>query len=48
VVPNAIALLNESAPKHLRASFVIVSLIGTSLGAVAVGALAAATIPHYC
>ena len=29
VVPNAIALLNESAPKHLRASFVIVALIGT-------------------
>jgi MFS transporter, AAHS family, 4-hydroxybenzoate transporter len=47
VVPNAIALLNESAPKHLRASFVIVSLIGTSLGAAAVGGLAAATIPAY-
>ncbi|HEY3918128.1 MAG TPA: MFS transporter [Stellaceae bacterium] len=47
VVPNAIALLNESAPKNLRASFVIVSLIGNSLGAAAVGALAAATIPHY-
>jgi AAHS family 4-hydroxybenzoate transporter-like MFS transporter len=47
VVPNAIALLNESAPKNLRASFVIVSLIGTSLGAAAVGGLAAATIAHY-
>jgi AAHS family 4-hydroxybenzoate transporter-like MFS transporter len=47
VVPNAIALLNESAPKKYRASFVIVSLIGNSLGAAAVGGLAAATIPHY-
>lgn len=47
VVPNAVALLNESAPRAWRASFVITSLIGTSLGAAAVGALAAATIPHY-
>ena len=47
VVPNAIALLNETAPKNFRASFVIVSLIGNSLGAAAVGGLAAATIPHY-
>jgi AAHS family 4-hydroxybenzoate transporter-like MFS transporter len=47
VVPNAIALLNETAPKNFRASFVIVSLIGNSLGAAAVGGLAAATIPRY-
>ncbi|HWE76376.1 MAG TPA: MFS transporter [Stellaceae bacterium] len=47
VVPNAIALLNETAPKKYRASFVIVSLIGNSLGAAGVGGLAAATIPHY-
>ena len=47
VVPNAIALLNESAPKQYRASFVIVALIGNSLGAAAVGGLAAATIPRY-
>ncbi|HEX4194799.1 MAG TPA: MFS transporter [Stellaceae bacterium] len=47
VVPNAIALLNETAPQKYRASFVIVSLIGNSLGAAAVGGLAAATIPHY-
>jgi AAHS family 4-hydroxybenzoate transporter-like MFS transporter len=46
VVPNVIALLNETAPKKYRASFVIVSLIGNSLGAAGVGGLAAATIPH--
>jgi AAHS family 4-hydroxybenzoate transporter-like MFS transporter len=43
-LPNAIALLTESAPQKYRSSLVIIALIGTALGAAAAGGLAAAVI----
>jgi AAHS family 4-hydroxybenzoate transporter-like MFS transporter len=47
VLPNVIALLTESAPKRIRASFVILALIGYALGPAAVGGLASALIPRF-
>jgi AAHS family 4-hydroxybenzoate transporter-like MFS transporter len=45
VVPNVISLLNESAPKKFRATFVLLAFIGYSLGSVTSGQIGARIVP---
>ena len=40
-IPNAIALLNEAAPKRYRASFVVVAFLGYATGTASAGQIAA-------
>jgi AAHS family 4-hydroxybenzoate transporter-like MFS transporter len=47
VVPNVIALLNETAPKKYRVTFVMVAYIGYSLGNAVIAQVAAWFIPAY-
>jgi len=47
VVPNVIALLNESAPKKYRVTFVMVGYIGYSLGNAIIAQVAAWLTPIY-
>jgi AAHS family 4-hydroxybenzoate transporter-like MFS transporter len=47
VIPNVISLLTEIAPAALRATFVLIAIIGYGLGAAAIGGVAAALIPSY-
>lgn len=47
VVPNVIALLNETAPKRHRVSLVMASFIGYSLGGATTGLIAAWLIPVF-
>ncbi|HUB94471.1 MAG TPA: MFS transporter [Stellaceae bacterium] len=46
VIPNVIALVTETAPQRYRASFVVYTIIGYSIGTVVIGQVAAAFIPH--
>jgi len=45
VVPNVISLLNESAPKKFRATFVLLAFVGYSLGSVTSGQIGARIVP---
>jgi MFS transporter, AAHS family, 4-hydroxybenzoate transporter len=45
VVPNVISLLNESAPKRFRATFVLLAFVGYSLGSVTSGQIGARIVP---
>jgi MFS transporter, AAHS family, 4-hydroxybenzoate transporter len=45
VVPNVISLLNETAPKKFRATFVLLAFIGYSLGSVTSGQIGARVVP---
>jgi AAHS family 4-hydroxybenzoate transporter-like MFS transporter len=47
VVPNVIALLNETAPKKYRATFVLLGFVGYSLGSIAAGWIGAWLVPVY-
>ncbi|HXR85574.1 MAG TPA: MFS transporter [Stellaceae bacterium] len=47
VIPNTIAMLIDIAPAALRASFVVIPLLGYGFGAGAIGGVAAALIPSY-
>ena len=47
VIPNTIAMLTDIAPAALRASFVVIPLLGYGFGAGAIGGIAAALIPAY-
>lgn len=47
VMPNAIALLTEVAPKGLKSRMVMIPFIGIGLGAAAIGGIAAAFIPSF-
>ncbi|HEV2571583.1 MAG TPA: MFS transporter [Beijerinckiaceae bacterium] len=47
VMPNAIALLTEVAPKGLKSRMVMIPFIGIGLGAAAIGGIAAAFIPRF-
>jgi AAHS family 4-hydroxybenzoate transporter-like MFS transporter len=47
VIPNTIAILTDIAPAALRASFVVIPLLGYGFGAGAIGGVAAALIPAY-
>ena len=47
VIPNAIAMLTDIAPAALRASFVVIPLLGYAFGAGAIGGVAAALIPTH-
>jgi MFS transporter, AAHS family, 4-hydroxybenzoate transporter len=47
VVPSAVALTSEYAPKRYRATFVLAIYCGFSLGFVAAGAATASLLPHY-
>lgn len=47
VIPNTIAILTDIAPAALRASFVVIPLLGYGFGAGAIGAVAAALIPSH-
>jgi AAHS family 4-hydroxybenzoate transporter-like MFS transporter len=45
VIPNVISLLNESAPKKFRATFVLLAFVGYSLGSVTSGQIGARLVP---
>jgi AAHS family 4-hydroxybenzoate transporter-like MFS transporter len=45
VVPNVISLLNETAPKKFRATFVLLAFVGYSLGSVTSGQIGARIVP---
>ena len=47
VIPNTIALLNETAPKRFRASFVMVAFLGYSAGIASTGLIAARFLPEF-
>ena len=47
VVPNVIALLNETAPKRYRATFVMIAYVGYSMGNAAIAQVAAWFIPSF-
>jgi MFS transporter, AAHS family, 4-hydroxybenzoate transporter len=47
VIPNTIAMLTDIAPAALRASFVVIPLLGYGFGAGAIGGVAAALIPTH-
>ncbi|MDF7775612.1 MFS transporter [Sphingomonas sp. AOB5] len=47
VMPNAIALLTEIAPKGLKSRIVMIPFIGIGLGVAAIGGVAAAFIPKF-
>jgi len=47
VIPNSIAMLTDIAPAALRASFVVIPLLGYGFGAGAIGGVAAAFVPTY-
>jgi AAHS family 4-hydroxybenzoate transporter-like MFS transporter len=47
VVPNVVALLNETAPKKFRATFVLLGFVGYSLGSSISGQIAAWLVPLY-
>jgi AAHS family 4-hydroxybenzoate transporter-like MFS transporter len=47
VVPPVVALLNESAPRRLRATFVLFGFIGYSIGNFVSGTIASSLIPTY-
>lgn len=47
VIPNVVALLSEMAPKRLRLGFVVLTFVGTWVGGVAAGLLAARMIPQF-
>jgi MFS transporter, AAHS family, 4-hydroxybenzoate transporter len=46
VIPNVIALMTETAPQRYRASLVVYTITGYSLGTVLIGQVAAAFIPQ--
>jgi MFS transporter, AAHS family, 4-hydroxybenzoate transporter len=47
VVPNVVALLNETAPKKFRATFVLLGFVGYSLGSSISGQIGAWLVPIY-
>jgi AAHS family 4-hydroxybenzoate transporter-like MFS transporter len=47
LMPNAIALNSELAPKRLRATLIVLMFTGISVGAGIAGAIQAWLIPHY-
>jgi AAHS family 4-hydroxybenzoate transporter-like MFS transporter len=47
VIPNAIALATENAPKRFRASLVILVFVGYATGSVMSAQIAARFMPHY-
>jgi AAHS family 4-hydroxybenzoate transporter-like MFS transporter len=47
VIPNTIALATENAPKRYRASLVVVTFVGYSLGSAAIAEVAASGIPVF-
>jgi AAHS family 4-hydroxybenzoate transporter-like MFS transporter len=47
VVPNVIALLNETAPKKYRATFVMIAYVGYSMGNAVIAQVAAWFVPTF-
>jgi AAHS family 4-hydroxybenzoate transporter-like MFS transporter len=47
VVPNVIALLNETAPKRYRATFVMIGYVGYSMGNAVIAQVAAWFVPTF-
>jgi len=47
VIPNTVALLNETAPKKYRVMFVMAAFVGYSSGNAAMGPIAATFIPMF-
>ena len=47
VVPNVIALLNETAPKRYRATFVMIGYVGYSMGNAVIAQVAAWFVPSF-
>ena len=47
VVPNVIALLNETAPKRYRATFVMIGYVGYSMGNAVIAQVAAWFVPAF-
>jgi AAHS family 4-hydroxybenzoate transporter-like MFS transporter len=47
VVPNVIALLNETAPRRYRATFVMIAYVGYSMGNAAIAQVAAWLVPAF-
>jgi MFS transporter, AAHS family, 4-hydroxybenzoate transporter len=47
LIPNLVALLNETAPKSYRVTFVMATFVGYSTGNAAMGWIAATFIPVY-
>src|SRR5215510_7317835 len=47
VVPNVIALLNETAPKKYRATFVMIGYVGYSMGNAVIAQVAAWFVPTF-
>jgi AAHS family 4-hydroxybenzoate transporter-like MFS transporter len=47
VVPNVIALLNETAPKRYRATFVMIAYVGYSMGNAVIAQVAAWFVPAF-
>jgi AAHS family 4-hydroxybenzoate transporter-like MFS transporter len=47
LIPNIVALLNETAPKSYRVTFVMAAFVGYSLGNAAMGRIAAEFIPEF-
>src|SRR6185436_1203571 len=47
VIPNTVALLNETAPKKYRVMFVMAAFVGYSSGNAAMGPIAALLIPSF-
>jgi len=47
VVPNVIALLNETAPKTYRATFVMIGYVGYSMGNAVIAQVAARFVPMF-
>ena len=47
VIPNIVALLNETAPQRYRVTFVMAVFIGYSIGNAAIGQVAAWLVPEF-
>ncbi len=47
VIPNAIALVTENSPRRYRATFVILTFVGYSLGGATIAKIASVDIPVY-